>query len=103
MIAFVSAMALSPLKVTTGEVMTCLALKLRMHDGMRYATDDSVVLDALAPSEPLLADGPNDVNENSVVLRLTYRRADCARPFRMLFTGDPAPSPKRGCSPPGSI
>jgi len=28
------------------------------------------------------------VNENSVVLRLTYRCAVCARPFRMLFMGD---------------
>ncbi|HYZ16822.1 MAG TPA: DNA internalization-related competence protein ComEC/Rec2 [Candidatus Acidoferrum sp.] len=56
--------------------------------GMRYATDDGIVLDALAPSEPLLADGPNDVNENSVVLRLTYDCPGCARPFRMLFTGD---------------
>jgi competence protein ComEC len=59
-----------------------------VRDGMRYASDDDVVLDALAPSEPLLADGPNDVNENSVVLRLTYLCPGCARPFRMLFTGD---------------
>lgn len=59
-----------------------------VRDGMRYVTDDGVVLDALAPSEPLLADGPNDVNENSVVLRLTYNCTGCARPFRVLFTGD---------------
>jgi beta-lactamase superfamily II metal-dependent hydrolase len=45
-------------------------------------------LDTLAPEEPLLADGPNDVNENSVVLMMTYRCPDCAHPFRMLFTGD---------------
>jgi beta-lactamase superfamily II metal-dependent hydrolase len=56
--------------------------------GMRYATDDGVAFDALAPEEPLLADGPNDVNENSVVLMLQYRCSACPRPFRMLFTGD---------------
>jgi competence protein ComEC len=59
-----------------------------VRDGMRYATDDGVTLDALGPREPLLADGPNDVNENSVVLRLTYACRGCAHPFRMLFTGD---------------
>lgn len=59
-----------------------------VREGMRYATDDGVVFDALAPSEPLLADGTNDVNENSVVLRLTYSCPACAHPFRMLFTGD---------------
>jgi competence protein ComEC len=56
--------------------------------GMHYATDDGVTLDALAPEEPLLADGPNDVNENSVVLMLRYRCGGCSRSFRMLFTGD---------------
>jgi competence protein ComEC len=56
--------------------------------GMHYATGDGVTFDALAPEEPLLADGPNDVNENSVVLMLRYRCPSCARPFRMLFTGD---------------
>jgi beta-lactamase superfamily II metal-dependent hydrolase len=56
--------------------------------GMHYATDDGVTLDALGPEEPLLADGANDVNENSAVLRLTYRCTACARPFRMLFMGD---------------
>jgi competence protein ComEC len=61
---------------------------LLVRRGMRYATDDGVVLEALAPELPLLADGPNDVNENSVVLMLAYRCAACARPFRMLFTGD---------------
>jgi competence protein ComEC len=55
---------------------------------MHYVTDDGVTLDALGPEEPLLADGSNDVNENSVVLRLTYRCTACARPFRMLFMGD---------------
>jgi competence protein ComEC len=61
---------------------------LLVRTGMRYATGDGLVFDALAPSEPLLADGPNDVNENSVVLRLTYACPDCAHPFSMLFTGD---------------
>jgi beta-lactamase superfamily II metal-dependent hydrolase len=56
--------------------------------GMRYATDDGVALDALVPDEPLLVDGPNDVNENSVVLRMTYRCPSCTRSFRMLFMGD---------------
>jgi hypothetical protein len=39
-------------------------LLLRARRGMRYATDDGVAFDVLAPEEPLLADGPNDVNEN---------------------------------------
>ena len=56
--------------------------------GMHYVTDDGITLDALGPEEPLLADGANDVNENSVVLRLTYRCTTFARPFRMLFMGD---------------
>jgi competence protein ComEC len=56
--------------------------------GMHYVTDDGITLDALGPEEPLLADGANDVNENSVVLRLTYRCTACVRPFRMLFMGD---------------
>jgi hypothetical protein len=33
--------------------------------GMRYVTDDGITLDALAPEEPLLANGANDVNVNS--------------------------------------
>jgi len=56
--------------------------------GMHYATGDGVTFDALAPQEPLLEDGSNDVNENSVVLMLRYRCPGCARPFGMLFTGD---------------
>jgi hypothetical protein len=36
-------------------------------------TDGGIALDALGPEEPLLAEGTNDVNENSVVTRLTYR------------------------------
>jgi hypothetical protein len=45
---------------------------------MRYVTDDGVTFDALAPDEPLCVDGSNHVNENSGVLRLTYRRPGCA-------------------------
>jgi competence protein ComEC len=56
--------------------------------GMHYVTDDGITLDALGPEEPLFAEGTNDVNENSVVLRLTYRCTACARPFRMFFMGD---------------
>ncbi len=55
---------------------------------MHYQTGDGVTFDALAPEEPLLAEGRNDVNENSVVLMMTYRCAACTTPFRMLFTGD---------------
>ncbi|HYW55048.1 MAG TPA: DNA internalization-related competence protein ComEC/Rec2 [Dongiaceae bacterium] len=56
--------------------------------GMRYATGDGVTLEVLAPEEPLLANGPNDVNENSVVMRLGYHCRRCDRPVRILFTGD---------------
>lgn len=59
-----------------------------VRKGMRYRTEDGVTFDALAPQLPLLAEGRNDVNENSVVLMMTYRCARCARPLRMLFTGD---------------
>jgi competence protein ComEC len=59
-----------------------------VRKGMRYATGDGVTFDALAPEEPLLAEGKNDVNENSVVLMIRYRCQRCSAPFRMLFTGD---------------
>jgi competence protein ComEC len=59
-----------------------------VRKGMHYATGDGVTFDALAPQEPLLAEGRNDVNENSVVLMMTYRCPNCSAPFRMLFTGD---------------
>jgi competence protein ComEC len=65
------------------DVTTSLARR-----GMRYTTEDGVTFDTLAPEEQLLTNGANDVNENSVVLRMTYRCAGCAKPFRMLFTGD---------------
>jgi competence protein ComEC len=59
-----------------------------VRKGMHYATGDGVTFDALAPEEPLLAEGKNDVNENSVVLMMAYRCPSCRAPFRMLFTGD---------------
>jgi competence protein ComEC len=54
--------------------------------GMRWTTDDGVTLDVLAPSDPPLADTGDDVNENSIVLRLTY--AYGGRVFHALFMGD---------------
>jgi competence protein ComEC len=54
--------------------------------GMRWSSDDGVTLDILAPSLPILADTGDDVNENSIVTRLTYRAG--ARVFRELFMGD---------------
>lgn len=59
-----------------------------VRGGMHYVTDDGVTLDALGPEEPLLSEGANDVNENSVVILLTYRCTACAQPFRVLFMGD---------------
>ena len=50
--------------------------------GDRWATDDGVSLSVLSPCGALFADGKNDVNENSVVVMLTYGD------FRMLFMGD---------------
>jgi competence protein ComEC len=58
---------------------------VRPQRGYRW-TDDGVTLDILAPSMPLLADTGDDVNENSIVTRLTYRAG--ARVFRELFMGD---------------
>jgi beta-lactamase superfamily II metal-dependent hydrolase len=62
--------------------------------GMHHVTDDGITLDAVTPQEPLFAEGANDVNENSVVMRLTYRCTACARPFRMLFMGDAGAQPE---------
>ena len=61
---------------------------LRARRGMRYVTGDGVAFDVLAPEDPLFASGTNDVNENSLVVRMTYRCASCSHPFRVLFTGD---------------
>ena len=52
----------------------------RCGDG--YATGDGVTLSVLSPCGALLADGKDDVNENSIVAMLRYGT------FRMLFTGD---------------
>lgn len=56
--------------------------------GEIYRIDDGVTLRILAPSEPRFADGPNDVNENSIVALLEYRCPLCAQPVRALFMGD---------------
>jgi competence protein ComEC len=50
--------------------------------GDRWSTDDGIQLSILSPCGALLADGKNDVNENSIVAML-----QCGK-FRMLFTGD---------------
>jgi competence protein ComEC len=50
--------------------------------GDRWITDDGVTLSVLSPCGALIADGKNDVNENSVVVMLAYHE------FRMLFMGD---------------
>jgi competence protein ComEC len=50
--------------------------------GDRWRSDDGVTLSVLSPCGALFADGNNDVNENSVVVMLAYRK------FRMLFMGD---------------
>ena len=49
--------------------------------GYRWS-DDSVTLDILAPSLPVLADTGDDINENSIVAMLHYND------FRELFMGD---------------
>ena len=54
--------------------------------GMHWNTDDGVTLDILAPSTPFLADTGDDVNENSIVTRLSFN--DGSRIFRELFMGD---------------
>jgi competence protein ComEC len=50
--------------------------------GMKWSSGDGVRLDVLAPSVPFLADTGDDVNENSIVVKLYY----CG--FRELFMGD---------------
>jgi len=52
-----------------------------------WSSGDGVTFEVLAPSRPLLADTGDDVNENSIVAMLHYRRPD-GREFRALFTGD---------------
>jgi competence protein ComEC len=54
--------------------------------GMRWASEDGVTLDILAPSMPFLTDTGDDVNENSIVARLGYN--DGSHQFRELFMGD---------------
>ncbi|HEY4439847.1 MAG TPA: DNA internalization-related competence protein ComEC/Rec2 [Candidatus Elarobacter sp.] len=58
-----------------------------VRGGMRWVTDDGVELDVLAPlGAPFVGTG-DDVNENSIVMRLSYRRPD-GTAFHGLFTGD---------------
>jgi len=59
---------------------------VRAQRGMRWNSDDGVTLDILAPSLPTLVDTGDDINENSIVTRLTY--FDGSRTFRELFMGD---------------
>jgi competence protein ComEC len=54
--------------------------------GMQWTSEDGVTLDILAPSTPFLVDTGDDVNENSIVTRLSYN--DGSRPFHELFMGD---------------
>jgi competence protein ComEC len=56
--------------------------------GELYRVDDAVTIRILAPSEPRFTDGPNDVNENSIVALLEYRCRICTKPVRALFMGD---------------
>jgi competence protein ComEC len=53
---------------------------------MRWTSGDGVTLDILAPSTPFLAETGDDVNENSIITRLSYN--DGSRIFRELFMGD---------------
>ena len=61
---------------------------VKAHAGLVWSTDDGVALRFLGPREPLIGGTRNDINENSVVFMLEYRRPACARSFKMLFTGD---------------
>jgi competence protein ComEC len=57
-----------------------------VYRGVHWSTDDGVSLDILAPTEYPLVDTGDDVNENSVVTRLTYTHNGA--PFTALFMGD---------------
>jgi len=50
--------------------------------GQRYKLDSTVFVDVLAPRDPLISGTKADLNNNSVVVRLTYDG------FSMIFTGD---------------
>lgn len=51
------------------------------HAGMHLNLEREVALDILGPSQPMI-EGKDAINDNSIVLRLTYRS------FHMLLTGD---------------
>jgi beta-lactamase superfamily II metal-dependent hydrolase len=57
-----------------------------VHRGFHWSTNDGEALDILAPTEVPLVDTGDDVNENSIVARLTYTRD--RTPFAALFMGD---------------
>jgi competence protein ComEC len=59
---------------------------IRVRRGIHWASGDGVTLDVLAPLLPTLIDTGDDINENSIVTRLTY--FDGSRTFRELFMGD---------------
>lgn len=54
--------------------------------GMRWSTDDGIAIDILAPTDTPLVDTGDDVNENSIVARLSYTCT--GGPFTALFMGD---------------
>lgn len=55
---------------------------LEPRGGDVWRTDDGVTLRFYGPTYPYIAGSRNDINNNSLVFRLEYRK------FRMLFTGD---------------
>jgi competence protein ComEC len=59
---------------------------VRVQRSIRWTSDDGVTLDILAPSLPALVDTGDDINENSIVTRLTY--VNRTRTFHELFMGD---------------
>jgi hypothetical protein len=59
---------------------------VRAQRGMRWNSGDDVSLNILAPSPPMLVDTGDDINENSIVTRLTY--VNHSRTLSELFMGD---------------
>jgi len=55
---------------------------LEPRGGTVWRTDDGVTLRFYGPTQPYVAGSRNDINSNSLVFRLEYKR------FHMLFTGD---------------
>jgi competence protein ComEC len=59
---------------------------VRPAPGLRWEATDGTQLEVLAPAQPFLTDTGDDVNENSIVAKLTVPTHD--RPLRVLLTGD---------------